>query len=516
MAGLADIRLPSSYTLDELNAAWRAQMQALQDDGQELSGPQKRRLSGQVGLPEDFDFNAWQDAQFNDALRNAGYVEVGQNTGGRTGLESAIARSAAAQQRGIKSVDDFYRLEHGAGMFETDPRTGKEYYKGTSVDQLQPFDMGLSEDHWTGKLTLGLITAAMAAAGGAAMTGTEIGAAGTAGAGTTAGSSTTGQNMGFWDQISNFFSPTSVTDGVNPMGLDGIAGDALTPAQSWAQSLGGLAPDGTINWAAIDASPIIQEMGAISATADGAIPFGTSAFGSGTILDQVKTLMNGGNLPSGSTLSGLKSVFSGNNGGNQGGNMGNIIGALGEYFAQQNAADKYAENAREAARLSDPFRDQRGFYQDQLKQSYTDPNYFANNPVFKGMRDTAINDTTRSLAAQGYNMSGNMASELSQRLQQTGMNFALPFQQATGQFAGAGISPGYAGFLQQQGMNQATQAGMSSLGALGVAGQQIFGNGAGTMPKPPVFNSQSNNTQTGNTQSGQSSLASNIMNLFLA
>jgi len=216
---LSDLRLPGQYTLEDVLASMRAPLQARMQQGDELSRPERRLLEdGYIG--ENFDFNAWQAEQFNNELRKAGYVEVGANTGGRSGLQSVIDRSAEAQRRGIRTVEDYYSSQNGTGQFEIDPRTGKEYYKGETTDQRNPFDFGTAEpDHWTSKLALGAILAGFGAAGGAALGGgaaagegagagwvSAEGGAGYAGgmaadAGALSGAAGSGGNVGFFDDI---------------------------------------------------------------------------------------------------------------------------------------------------------------------------------------------------------------------------------------------------------------------------------------------------------------------------
>lgn len=150
-----------------------------------------------------------------------------------------------------------------------------------------------------------------------------------------------------------------------------------------------------------------------------------------------------------------------------GSGMGGLLGSLMEYLGQRRLQGQYNASAESAAARTDPFGGQRPFYQDLYKQSYTDPNFFTNSSVFKGLNDYAVDSANRRMAAGGFNMSGNQMQELTKTAATTGYNYALPFQAQLGQAAGAGIGPGYAGFLQQQGQNMGAQAGLSSQGALG-------------------------------------------------
>lgn len=159
------------------------------------------------------------------------------------------------------------------------------------------------------------------------------------------------------------------------------------------------------------------------------------------------------------------------------GGQGNLLtglGALASYFANKDAADAQRAAAERAAQLSDPFASQRGMYQGMLSNSYNDPNFFATNPVFNGLQDLAMQKTNGLLSSQGFNGSGNQMKELTKTATNEGFKYALPFQAQLAQNAGAGISPGYAGYLSAQGQNLATQSNLNAQGNLGTAIQQTL------------------------------------------
>jgi len=369
---LSDLRLPSQYTMQDLLAM--ANPGAFQDESGRWFSPTdegRQRIN-----TEDFDLYQAQQRAFLDAATQAGYVPELTN-----GLnQSVLDRSQEAQRRGIRTLDDYYRYQYGNGQWETDPRTGQRFYKGETTAQQNPFDFGTAEpDHWTSKLALGAILAGFGAAAGAAAGGaaggegagagwvSAEGGAGYAGgmaadAGALSGAAGSGGNVGFFDDILG-----------NSVGNSG-----LTDVQQWADSLGGLNADGSINWAAIDASPALQSMGAISGDY-GAIPFGTSASGTGTILDQINTLMNGGSLPGG--LSSLKSLLSGEL--NSGGSSNFLSGLLGSgkdllgstlAVAPSLAAINYAKNQGpfDTSKLDSIYNGLQGNQSPYLK-SLTDP-----------------------------------------------------------------------------------------------------------------------------------------------
>jgi hypothetical protein len=150
--------------------------------------------------------------------------------------------------------------------------------------------------------------------------------------------------------------------------------------------------------------------------------------------------------------------------------LGSLLGLLGgglEWWQSDKNADKLSDAIKSASEKADPFASQRPFYQDQLKQSYTDPNYFNNSPVFAGMRDIAVNDASRKMSAGGYTGSGNILHEIADRVQKQGMNYATQFQGQLAQNAGAGISPGTGASIAAQGANQVMQANQQTNGAMG-------------------------------------------------
>lgn len=149
-------------------------------------------------LGEDFDIGMERERAALDAARDAGYVEVGQNTGGRAGLQDAISRSVEARRRGITTVDDYYRALYGNGTMERNPYDGKEYYRGETTTARNPFDFGLAAPDMMGDLVkAGIMTAMTAGVAGPALT-TAFGGGtlGAMGAGATLGGVTSGISGG--------------------------------------------------------------------------------------------------------------------------------------------------------------------------------------------------------------------------------------------------------------------------------------------------------------------------------
>jgi len=142
--------------------------------------------------------------------------------------------------------------------------------------------------------------------------------------------------------------------------------------------------------------------------------------------------------------------------------------ALADYLAKRGQAGDLSEASQRAAEMADPFADQRKFYQERLRQSYIDPNFWDTDPGWAGIRNSSTNSTLAALAAKGYSQSpGKMMYEIGKRLQDEQMKYALGWQGQLGQFAGAGVSPATAGQLYQSGANLASQERNKEYDALG-------------------------------------------------
>lgn len=146
-----------------------------------------------------------------------------------------------------------------------------------------------------------------------------------------------------------------------------------------------------------------------------------------------------------------------------------IMDAFNAYRERETAKQNEAlvrDQVNQAIQRADPFFGQREFYQGQLKDSFTDPNYMQNNPLLKRVsdtnwidrmenpdwineyRDTDIlgrlgdegylgdisdrikNDVAKEMSAKGFMNSGNYGMELGRRLQQEIAPLSLQQQQA--------------------------------------------------------------------------------------
>lgn len=150
-------------------------------------------------------------------------------------------------------------------------------------------------------------------------------------------------------------------------------------------------------------------------------------------------------------------------------------GALLSYFQDQNRLGTLNDTLKSAADKADPFASQRGFYQDKLKQSYMDPNFFQNDPVFSGIRKTAMSDVERAAAARGYNNSSNVLHNVGSRINDEGLKYANLYQGQLAQNAGAGVSPAAGAGIQAQGAQLASGIQNSSNANIGSFLQQLPG-----------------------------------------
>lgn len=218
------------------------------------------------------------------------------------------------------------------------------------------------------------------------------------------------------------------------------------------------------------------------------------ASGFGDILNKLKALLAGG---AANTIK--NGMTQGRNGGAGGGGTGGyelplagILGSLMEYKSQSDYGKNISDAMKYAVDKADPFSSQRGMYQTELSKMFSDPNYFTNNPLLKGLNANAVNDTARAMAARGYNMSGNETNAIAQRLQGNNMDFAKDLMGKTMTAAGATFGTGQSGNIASDMGKLGAQTGLNQSGALG----NLFGNVMnGQQPSPwqQVFNGAGNN-----------------------
>lgn len=181
-----------------------------------------------------------------------------------------------------------------------------------------------------------------------------------------------------------------------------------------------------------------------------------------SILDVVGNFLNGGGLvgkiatslglPSG-VASGIGSAW----------NIGS--GLYGMY-----QSDQIKKQAQKAAALADPFAAQRAQYQAKLSALMNDPSSITSTPGY----EAGLQAVQRSMAAQGYNGSGNMMTALSKY---GGDFYNNAVSQLSG-LSGAQFNPGNAGNLTLSG----------DIAASGVLGNSINRIGQGLTQKGSLFN----------------------------
>lgn len=202
--------------------------------------------------------------------------------------------------------------------------------------------------------------------------------------------------------------------------------------------------------------------------------------------------------------------------GGSGANSG-LINQLMGYLNGNNYTNQLSSAAQQAMAASDPFSQQRPFYQNQLQSMYTDPNYFTNNAVLAGSNANVMNDTQRSLASQGYNMSPNVAFNVATRLQQNDMPYIQQLMSTTAQAAGANIQPYSAGSTALTGLTNAANANSANNN---LNGQNLTNTAAndlsslasllGTSNSSSTTPTSSMSTTSGNSPTGASNTLSGL------
>lgn len=136
-------------------------------------------------------------------------------------------------------------------------------------------------------------------------------------------------------------------------------------------------------------------------------------------------------------------------------------GLAGLYSAYQ--GNKMAGQLRQAAQTQDPFGAQRPFYQQQLRESYANPNAFMATPEARMQQDALRQQMERLDAKSGRRSQyGARAVQLAQAQAKQLADYRSGLQQA----AGSGISPGNAATLQQAAAQAQMNAGAAPVQAL--------------------------------------------------
>jgi hypothetical protein len=266
--------------------------------------------------------------------------------------------------------------------------------------------------------------------GGAASAG---GATGDLGAGFT-GTTTMTADPGALDAASRM-----IQQGVDPAQAVQMAG--MTPAQADAA---GLSAGAGQTW-----QDVAQQSG---------IPYSGGGVGQGGMvapsgISNVGTLGQGGMTPQAASVAKSAGAMPW---GSAPSNMNVASGIYGLLQSQQ-----MAQMAQAAQRAADPFAQYRGYYGDQLKALTQDPNSITKLPGYQA----GLEAVQRSMAAQGFAGSGNMATAL----QKYGGDFYNQTMDRYAQLAGAGANPAAAAQLGLGGAQYGVELAGRSLGTLGNA-----------------------------------------------
>ena len=148
--------------------------------------------------------------------------------------------------------------------------------------------------------------------------------------------------------------------------------------------------------------------------------------------------------------------------------LGILVSLLGSQ-AGGNTLDNVLKNIQQT---SDPFAQQRPFYQDKAQQLNTNPSSFFQDPAIASAMNFGLTSSGNKLASSGYNMSGNMGTELTRVGQNEAFKNYLPYNEQMLKAAGAFTPP------------QNTSVAQSDLGkALAMnKGAQATGVGAAIKP----------------------------------
>lgn len=152
------------------------------------------------------------------------------------------------------------------------------------------------------------------------------------------------------------------------------------------------------------------------------------------------------------------------------------------------AANNLKDLAGQAFKGSNPFGPYRDQYAQQLNTLMANPGSVSTDPGFTSARDASLKQVEKSMAAQGYKGSGNMAAALYDRSNQFQLDYTMQKENQLAELAGAGITPNYGPGLQGAANAYGVQSsGLAAFGAgLGYASPQtglgmgIGGGSAGT------------------------------------
>lgn len=136
-------------------------------------------------------------------------------------------------------------------------------------------------------------------------------------------------------------------------------------------------------------------------------------------------------------------------------------------YKQWEDSGKYSEVAKEAAKYGDPFgQANREYYQQQLKNSYENPDAFLNDPGHQAKLKSGLDQVSRQDAMKGYLGSGNMAADLSAYTANLNNQFLDQERARLMGLTGAQFNPAAAGEFLMKGNEQEIASQNAALQAL--------------------------------------------------
>jgi len=136
-------------------------------------------------------------------------------------------------------------------------------------------------------------------------------------------------------------------------------------------------------------------------------------------------------------------------------------------YKQWEDSGKYSEVAKEAAKYGDPFgQANREYYQQQLKNSYENPDAFLNDPGHQAKLKSGLDQVSRQDAMKGYLGSGNMAADLSAYTANLNNQFLDQERARLMGLTGAQFNPAAAGEFLMKGNEQEINSQNAALQAL--------------------------------------------------
>ena len=173
-----------------------------------------------------------------------------------------------------------------------------------------------------------------------------------------------------------------------------------------------------------------------------------------------------------SKVPGLSKLFGGDGASSSTGKysfpFGDVLGGILEAYGANQSRGDLNSLMNKSLDYIDPFHNQRPQYQGQFRQLTQNPSNFFRDPAVSSIMDLADETTSRKLASQGYNMSGNFASEIAKTRANEMFKNYLPFTDMIGTAAGYKLAPGNVGAATGVGQ-AAAGAGQQALGGLGSA-----------------------------------------------